>query len=46
MGMNVNRLTLPIALYGDETRSMTEADKMLNAMEMKCVRSMSGLSEK
>ena len=45
MKMNVKRrlyegAAVPTALYGSETWSMTVAEKRLNVMEMRCLRSM------
>ena len=45
LGMNVEKVILPTVMYGSESRGMkvTERQK-LNVFEMKCLRSMTGVS--
>ena len=49
MAVNIMRrlyegIAVPTALYGTETWSMGVAEKRLNAMEMRCPRSMCGVT--
>ena len=49
MGIDIKKklykgISVPTALYGAKTWSMAIAKKIFNAMEMKCLRSMCGVT--